>query len=139
MKTSNVALLGLVTAMLFAVGCATVPQDQGELCTNCGEVMDVSESDTTFESLTNEGIQTIDQNTASALASFNSLSTSGVPSQSSLTSGPGMQLRRAEKIYDVTVRMSTGSTRVVRLPRSMAGRWQVGDKVKVMGNSLIRR
>lgn len=139
MKNIISILSASVAAIVITTGCATAPQERGELCNSCGEVLQVSESDTTFESLTDEALITGVQNTSSAIASFDHLSQSGLPNRdSSLTQGPGMRLKRAEKSYDVLVRMNTGETRVVQLPRSLAGRWTQGDKVKVVGNSLIR-
>lgn len=140
MKKTIIKMLAPVTLLGLLAGCATTPQEQDELCMNCGEVTQVSESDTTAESFSNDNLTMADQTTASALASFNSVGTTGIANrQSSLTSGPGMQLRRPESSYDVVVRMASGERRIVQLPRSIAGRWQVGDKVKVMGNSLVRQ
>jgi hypothetical protein len=133
-------LFATFAAIAMTAGCATAPQEQGDLCLSCGEVVQVSESDTTPGSFSNDNLVMADQTTASALASFGSVGQLGVPTrQSSMTSGPGMGLSRAEKNYDVMVRMASGERRVVRMPRSMAGRWQIGDKVKLVGNSLIRK
>lgn len=139
MRNFICVLFASVAAISMSAGCATAPQEQGGLCQSCGEVVQVNESDATIGSMSNDGLFTANQTAASAVASFDSLGEAGAPTrQSSLTSGPGMQLRRAEKRYDVIVRMNTGERRIIRLPRSVAGRWQPGDKVKVVGNSLIR-
>jgi hypothetical protein len=134
-------LFASAAAIAMSAGCASNPQQQGGLCQSCGEVVSVKESDTTMESLSNDGLFTTHHAATDAIASFDSLGKGGLATrQSSLTSpGPGMQLRRAEKRYDVIVRMNTGERRIIRLPRSVAGRWQAGDRVKVLGNSLIRK
>lgn len=148
MRITKYILFSSMAGLTMLAGCASAPPQSFQGCSNCGEVEKVLEPETTANSLSNDDLDLSGLTAASAVANFNSLGQGGSATrQSALTSRPGMLLRRSgtdmglnsdKNYYEVLVRMSSGERRVFRQSHSVSERWQEGDQVKVVGNSLVR-